>query len=83
MVLELKGPNLNDLFYLRNLHFSTHTLCNIAIQVIEALKFVHSRGILHRDMKPQNIVAGNWPSDAGNNYMHCCFITNYIIDDAS
>jgi len=38
--------------------FPLNTLLNIFLKVCDAVAFAHSRGILHRDLKPQNVMVG-------------------------
>ena len=33
-----------------------HTIKNIIKQILQGISFCHSRKVLHRDMKPQNIL---------------------------
>ncbi len=54
LVMELlEGQTLKDRIV--SGRFSNQDLCSIAIQVSEALDAAHSRGVVHRDIKPGNI----------------------------
>lgn len=57
LVIPLMGENLNHLKDKQeNRKFSIFTVLLIAYQVIRHLKYIHSRGIVHRDIKPDNMV---------------------------
>lgn len=60
LIMELLGENLYDLFKKCRKKFSLKTVCEIAYQAIHRLKYIHSRGYVHRDIKPTNIVIGKW-----------------------
>lgn len=52
----VEGPNLRDLINENREGMPLWDVAQIFIQIAEALAFAHERGILHRDMKPDNIL---------------------------
>ncbi len=50
----LEGPTLRQVLQMEHL-LPPHRAVEVALQVLAALSFAHSRGVVHRDVKPDNV----------------------------
>lgn len=59
LVLQRMGENLEAVLTKCERHFSLRTVLLLAQQLLTILEQVHDQGIMHRDIKPDNLVLGS------------------------
>ena len=58
LIEPLLGENLYNLFIQNKNNFTLKDICLIALQCINRLESIHSKGIIHCDIKPENFIVG-------------------------
>ncbi len=54
----LEGRSLKEII-VKYAPLSPDLLVSVSVQIVEALRFAHRRDVIHRDIKPQNIIIDN------------------------
>ena len=58
LIENLLGKSLEKIFIENNKKFTLTDICLIAIQVIERIKWIHSKNFVYKDIKPSNFLIG-------------------------
>jgi serine/threonine protein kinase len=58
MLMDLLGKSIEDIFVDQNKKMSLKSVLMLTEQMLERIEFMHTREILHRDIKPDNFLMG-------------------------
>ena len=79
MVINLLGQSLQSLKDKMHI-FSLRLILQIGIQIINLLKTIHDKGLVHRDIKPDNFLLSTNHNDRNIYIIDFGFCKSYLID---
>ena len=80
IIESLLGPSLDKLFKYCERIFPLKTVCLIGKEMVKRLESMHEKGLLHRDLKPNNLTWGNYNSSYNNILSDFSVNNNYQLD---
>mmetsp|Transcript_25428 Transcript_25428/g.72442 ORF Transcript_25428/g.72442 Transcript_25428/m.72442 type:complete len:369 (+) Transcript_25428:189-1295(+) len=80
MMMDLLGPSLGDVFKACGRKFSLKTVLMIADKMLHVVEHLHSRGFIHRDIKPDNVCIGRATSPSSSILLEAQASDIYLID---
>jgi serine/threonine protein kinase len=60
IVMDILGPSLDKFFKICGKKFNLETTVLFGIEMINRIEYMHSKGYLHRDIKPNNFLLGKF-----------------------
>lgn len=63
IVQEKLGMSIKDILKKNNHHFTFICIVNLGIQLLTLLERLHKQGYIHCDIKPDNIMIGDFEKD--------------------
>lgn len=58
MIMRILGRSIQSVFERSRRNLSMDSVIAIGLRILSHLEFMHNRGMIHRDIKPQNILLG-------------------------
>jgi serine/threonine protein kinase len=83
MAMEILGSSLEDLFNECSRRFSLKCTIMLGLQMLKQLEYLHSRQVLHRDIKPDNFLMGTGRTKSTVFVIDFGLAKKYISNDGS